>query len=62
MALDIKSQDLKRLEESFESASKEKSHKYEQVMESSEGYVQQLEAIKYIHEAKFGELINELFY
>lgn len=62
MALDTKSQDLRRLEESFESASKEKSQKYEQVMESPEGYDQQLEVTKYVHEAKFGELINELSY
>uniref|UniRef100_A0A2K2BL78 Pentatricopeptide repeat-containing protein n=1 Tax=Populus trichocarpa TaxID=3694 RepID=A0A2K2BL78_POPTR len=62
MALDTKSQDLRRLEESFEPASKEKSQKYEQVMESPEGYDQQLEVTKYVHEAKFGELINELSY
>lgn len=56
MALDIRSQDLKRLKESLEVVNKDQSHKYEQVLKS-------LEVTKFVHEANFvklKELINGL--
>jgi hypothetical protein len=56
MALDIRSQDLKRLKESLEVVNKDQSHKYEQVLKS-------LEVTKFVHETNFvklKELISRL--
>jgi len=56
MALDIRSQDLKRTKESLEVVNKDQSHKYEQALKS-------LEVTKFVHETNFvklKELISRL--
>jgi len=59
MPPDTRTQDLRHLEESLESANKEHATKYEQVTKLLEVYGQKMES----HEVKFGEikdLINGL--
>lgn len=56
MALETRLQDLKRIEDSLDAASKEQSQKYEHVMKLLEFYGQLLKNTTSNHEAKFGEL------
>lgn len=56
MALETRLQDLKRIEDSLDAASKEQSQKYEHVMKLLEFYGQILKNTTSNHEAKFGEL------